>query len=365
MRAVIDAIPLLIRSAGVKNYLYYWIESLRRIAGSDVIRTFPEIENLAGLQHDSSITTRSRTIKGLGSLAASNYLHLPVLEWATRGADVFHTTNMVRHPPRRPRLTATIFDMTTRLMPQMHSPANLRADRAFEEIIRRADGLIAISRSTRDDAVRLLGIHAEKIDVIYPGISAGFYNVDPAAVARVRERYRLTKPFVLYVGTIEPRKNLPVLFDAFEALPESVREEFEFVIAGSTGWAEPKTIARLESFRYLGYVPETEIAPLTSAAAVFAYPSLYEGFGFPVAQAMAAGSAVITSNVSSMPEVAGDAGLLVDPRSVSELRDALCRLLLSPDLRTELARRGRVRANAFRWEDSAAASLRFFEKVVQ
>src|SRR5689334_584557 len=105
MRAVIDSIPLLIRSAGVKNYLYYWIESLRRAAGPDAIRTFPEIENLAGLQHESSTTTRWRTIQGLGGLAASNYLRLPVLEWVTRGADVFHTTNMVRHPPRRPRLT--------------------------------------------------------------------------------------------------------------------------------------------------------------------------------------------------------------------------------------------------------------------
>src|SRR4051812_16094931 len=112
MRAVIDAVPLLIRSAGVKTYLYYWIESLRRAAGQDAIRTFPQIDRLAGLRHEGSVINRWRTLTGLAGLAASNYSPLPVLDWAARDADVFHATNLVRHPPRRPRLTATIHDMT-------------------------------------------------------------------------------------------------------------------------------------------------------------------------------------------------------------------------------------------------------------
>jgi alpha-1,3-rhamnosyl/mannosyltransferase len=115
--------------------------------------------------------------------------------------------------------------------------------------------------------------------------------------------------------------------------------------------------------RYLGYVAEADIAPLTAAATVFAYPSLYEGFGFPVAQAMAAGTPVITSNVSSLPEITGDAALLIDPRSPGELRDGLSRLLLSPRLRAELAAKGRLRARAFRWETCAAQSLVFFQEV--
>jgi alpha-1,3-rhamnosyl/mannosyltransferase len=122
-------------------------------------------------------------------------------------------------------------------------------------------------------------------------------------------------------------------------------------------------VARVRRIRYLGYVPEADIAPLTAAATVFAYPSLYEGFGFPVAQAMAAGTPVITSNVSSLPEITGDAAVLIDPRSVGELRDGLNRLLLSPSLRGELAGRGRVRADAFRWEACAARSLVFFQEV--
>src|SRR5207245_10166265 len=114
--------------------------------------------------------------------------------------------------------------------------------------------------------------------------------------------------------------------------------------------------------RYLGYVPEPDIAALTAAATVFAYPSLYEGFGFPVAQAMAAGVPVVTSNVSSLPEITGGAALLIDPRSQSELRDALVRLLLSPDLRVEIAARGRLRARAFLWESCAVNSLAFLSQ---
>jgi alpha-1,3-rhamnosyl/mannosyltransferase len=363
MRVVIDAVPLLIRSAGVKNYLYYWLQHLWRIAGPDAIRTFPSLHSLGPLQHDSSVAGPWRTGSGLGVLALANYTPLPMLDWMTRGADVFHATNLVRHPPHRPRLTATIHDMTCWLMPELHPAANLRADRGFSDLLRRADQLIAVSQSTKDDAVRVLGLPPDKICVIHSGIADAFYSPDPAPVAEVLARYVLKRPFILFVGTIEPRKNLNTLIDAYAALAPALREEFEMVVAGPSGWAPAETLARLRAVRYLGYVPEPDLAPLTRAAAVFAYPSLYEGFGFPVAQAMAAGVPVITSNLSSLPEVAGDAALLVDPRSLDELRAALTRLLLSPDLRTSLAAQGRLRAQQFRWETCAEKSLAFFRSA--
>jgi alpha-1,3-rhamnosyl/mannosyltransferase len=161
-----------------------------------------------------------------------------------------------------------------------------------------------------------------------------------------------------------PRKNLDVLLDAFESLPLPLREHYQLVIAGPVGWNAEHTVKRLRMIRYLGYIPEPDLAPLTAAAEVFVYPSLYEGFGFPVAQAMAAGVPVITSNVSSLPEIAGTAALLVDPRSQSELHTALARLLTSPELRISLAAAGRERARAFRWQECAAKSLDFFRTVV-
>jgi len=360
---VIDATPLLVRSAGVKNYLYHWITHLRRIAGADYIRTFPALDELGDLHHDRSIAGRRRTFMGLAELALANYSPLPVLDWAMRGADILHATSVIQRPPRGRRLTATLLDMTGFLMPELHTPANQRAEQNFANLARAADGLIAISASTRDDAVRILGIAPEKITVIHLGVAESFFDPDATGIDRVRERYGLKRPFVLFVGTIEPRKNIDALIDAWRDLPASTREEFELVIAGPSGWAGEQTKVRLQSVRYLGYVPEADLAPLTAAATVFAYPSLYEGFGFPVAQAMAAGVAVITSNVSSLPEIAGDAAVLVDPRSRAELRDGLKLLLDSPSLRAGLVVRGTVRAKAFHWETCAARSLEFFEKV--
>jgi alpha-1,3-rhamnosyl/mannosyltransferase len=367
MRVVIDAVPLLIRSAGVKNYLYHWIGSLRRAAGAlcgpDTIATFPALKRLGRLTHNASMAGPWRTGTGLAALALSNYSRLPVLDWLTHGADIFHSSGLVRHPPRRPRLTATIHDMTCWLMPELHAAANLHADRGFATILRRADRLIAVSESTKADAVRTLGLAPEKITVIHPGIAAAFFDPSAEAIDAARARYGLRRPFVLFIGTIEPRKNVGMLLDAYEALPAPVRREFDLVIAGPIGWAPAEIIARVRRARYLGYVPEPDVAPLTAAATVFAFPSLYEGFGFPVAQAMAAGTAVITSRVASLPEITGDAALLIDPRSLTELRDSLSRLLLTPTLRAELAVRGRARARAFGWEECAARSLRFFQEA--
>jgi len=364
VRVVIDAAPLLIRSAGVKSYLYYWIEALRRRAGPETVGTSPHLDTLGPLNHEGSVAGSWTTGCGLAALAVSNYTPLPVADWTTRGADIFHTCTLRRHPPRRTRVTATIHDMTCWLMPELHPPANVRAERSFAAVLKRVDAVIAVSHSTKADAIRTLGLAPEKITVIHSGVAPAFFAVTPEDTERVRKRYALQRPFVLFIGTIEPRKNLDALLDAYESLPPSVREEFEMVIAGPVGWARPETTARLARVRYLGYLPETDIAPLTAAAAVFAYPSLYEGFGFPVAQALAAGAPVLTSNVSSLPEVAGEAALLADPRSTAEIREGLTRLLLSPDLRTELARRGRCRGQQFRWEECAAQSLRFFESLL-
>ena len=363
MRVVVDAVPLLVRSAGVKNYLSHWIPHLRRPAGPDALGTFPALGDLGPLLHDSSVAGRWRTLSGLGALALANYTPLPVLRLAARGADVFHSTNLVRRPPANARLSTTLHDMTSFLMPELHPSANLRADRAFAGLLRRADGIIAVSASTRDDAVRALGIPPERIAVIHSGIAAAFFSPAPAAVEEVRRRYRLERPFVLFIGTVEPRKNLDGLLDAWAAVPAAIRREFDLVLAGPIGWARPSTAARVRAMRYLGYVPEPDLAPLTAAATVFAYPSLYEGFGFPVAQAMAAGVPVIASNVSSLPEISSGAALLVDPRSLQEIRDALVRLLSSPGLRADLAARGREQAQRFRWERCAAESWEFFRKL--
>lgn len=368
MRLVIDAMPLLVRSAGVKNYLYHWIEHLGRArvphGSADVsIGLFPWLGRLGPLDHQASQVGPLHTWLSLALFHFFNLPGNPTLDWFQH-ADVFHATRLA-NPPRRPRLTATLHDLTCWTMPQFHTPANVAAERRLAETVwKRAAGLIAISAYTRDEAVRLLGLDPRRIRVIHNGVDGRFFDATPAEAARARARYRLERPYVLWVGTIEPRKNLDRALDAWAALPASLREEFTLVVAGPAGWGDPQTLRRLraqpDGVRYLGYVPEADLPGLTAGAAVLFYPSLYEGFGLPVAQAMACGVPVVTSGVSALPEVAGEGALYADPRSLSDLRGALERLLLSPTLRQKLALAGRERAARYRWEDAARQSLEFF-----
>jgi len=369
MRVCIDATPLLLRSAGVKNYLYHWILHLRKLAGDRAILAFPFLNDLGELHHEQSVRGRWSTFARLVWLRIANLRGNPMLDLLGRRIDLFHASSVqVQNPPRNTRLTATLYDMTCWLVPETHLPANVIASKRFaERVVKRADGLIAISDNTRRDAVRILGLAPEKIRVIYPGVAEAFFDTAPEAIRQVKEKYALMHPYILFVGTVEPRKNVDMLLDAYQQLAASLRGAFELVLAGPIGWASRSTLERLHAkppgVRYLGYVPERDLPALTSGATVFAYLPLYEGFGFPVAQAMAAGVPVITSNLSSLPEIAGDAALLVDPRSVQETRAALERLLLSPSLRAEVRNNGARRAGQYRWEGCARASLEFFEFV--
>ncbi|MEO7650153.1 MAG: glycosyltransferase family 1 protein [Bryobacteraceae bacterium] len=361
MRVLIDATPLLLRSAGVKTYIYYWTRHLRRLAGPDAVRLFPFLREPAEWGHERSVLPRLSTMARLGFLAAANYTPLPLLGPLGRSVKVFHASHQLVRPPRNTALTATIYDMTCWLVPEMHAAANVAKARQFaKSVIGRADALIAISETTRQDAVRLLGIDDRKIEVIYPGVAEAFFKTGP-------ESGPAGKPYILFVGTVEPRKNLAVLLDAYAQLAPSIRDEFDLVIAGSAGWGDPSLLRRLQQgepgVRYLGYVPEHALPALNAGASVFVYPSLYEGFGLPVAQAMAAGVPVITSNTSCLPEVAGDAALLIDPRSPAELTAALERLLTSPSQRSTRGSNGLRRAEAYRWDVCAQLSWRFFQRI--
>lgn len=358
MPVLIDATSLLLRSAGVKSYTYNWLRSLRQIAAPGEIRAFPFLNGLGRFTHEESVLSPLETYPRLALLYAVNAPGNPMLGWLASQAGVFHVSNQLRRNiPKRPKITATVHDLTCWLMPELHTAANVRADRFFaEHTLKRADGLIAVSENTRQDAIRILGIEPRKIVTIYSGIPVEYFDAVPA---------KRPKPYVLFVGTIEPRKNLEVLLDAWSEMRH--RSDFDLLIAGPAGWSSEKTMARLASnergVKYLGYVPEAEMPGLTAGATVFVYPSLYEGFGFPVAQAMAAGTPVITSNTSCLPEVAGEGAMFVDPHSSAELRSSIERLLESASLRSQLSSRGKDRASQFRWDVCARKSLEFFREV--
>ncbi len=172
MQILIDATPLLLRSAGVKNYTYYWVQSLWEQAGNDRILALPALKRLEPLNHESSIAGGALTYMHLGRVFAANAIPwLPLLRWTMPRADLFHVSNQIRNPPRGLKLTATIYDMTCRLMPELHTAANIQADENLaRNVLARADRLLAISEISRQDAARLLGQDPERIEVIYPRV---------------------------------------------------------------------------------------------------------------------------------------------------------------------------------------------------
>jgi glycosyltransferase involved in cell wall biosynthesis len=360
MRITIDATSALLRSAGVKGYTYHWLRHLRQEAAArgegDEIHAFPLLGDWGDLDHEHSALSPASTWGRLALLYAVNVFGRPVLDRILQGTQVFHAGNLVRKRPGRARLTATVHDLTSWIMPEVHTQATARADQAFaEQILKRADGLIAVSENTRQDAIRMLGINPARIRTIHSGVAAAYFDAPPQKRAR---------PYVLFVGTVEPRKNLETLLDAWRSVKPEIREHFDLVIAGPEGWDSSGTMARVrQEATYLGYVAEAELPGLVAGAALFVYPSLYEGFGFPVVQAMAANVPVLSSRTSCLPEIAGDAAAYVDPRSPSEMAAQLTRLLESPEERLQLARIGRVRAECYRWERCARESLAFFREI--
>jgi glycosyltransferase involved in cell wall biosynthesis len=359
MRILIDATSVLLRSAGIKSYTYHWIENLRATADGDEISAFPLLTKLGRLDHERSVLSPAATYARLGLLYFVNVPGNPAIDWMATGADVFHLSNQVRNAPRKVLLTATIHDLTCWLMPELHTPANVRADKSFaEHVLRRARRLIAVSENSRQDAIRLLGLHPDRIDVIHSGVSNAYFTAQPLAAP---------KPYVLFVGTIEPRKNVETLLDAWHLVRPEMRAAFDLLVVGATGWGSDRTLGRLQAspdgVRYRGYVEESELPAITAGASAFVYPSLYEGFGFPVAQAMACGVPVITSNNSCLPEIAGAGALLVDPRSPAEIALALDRLLTSSSLSAQIGSEGRRRAENYRWTTCAQRSLEFFRKA--
>lgn len=237
----------------------------------------------------------------------------------------------------------------------------------FRWNMNRADMLVAISEATKQDAMNLLKVKT-RIEVIpLAADSRTFYRASSPDVASVMKKYGIQKPYILSVCTLEPRKNLRALLEAYGMIerPERIR----LVLVGMKGWKTSDLYEMMKKHRLAdgivvtGYVPSRDLAPLYSGASVFAFPSLYEGFGLPVLEAMQCGCPVITSNVSSLPEVAGDACILVDPRDSQSLAAAIERVLASPSLRRSMARKGLIRARGFSWERSARLLMGYIHSI--
>jgi glycosyltransferase involved in cell wall biosynthesis len=286
-----------------------------------------------------------------------------------RASDLFHATDHVLPYLTRPRSIFTLHDLTPVLYPATHAQLNRRfMQLLLPHFLRAADIVIADSDCTRRDALRRYGIPEEQLRVVHLGVNAGFKPIDAATAQAVRERYQLPERFILSVGTIEPRKNLLVLLEAYHALRQQ-GADVQLVIAGKRGWRNEPFFERLQTLgltdkvKLLGFLPDDDLPALYSLAAVFAFPSLYEGFGLPVLEAMACGTPVICSNASSLPEVAGEAAIQIVPTDVREWTQALKRVSQDAALRASLRERGVRQAARFTWETTARHTYAIYQEA--
>jgi glycosyltransferase involved in cell wall biosynthesis len=231
--------------------------------------------------------------------------------------------------------------------------------------MRRADAIVAVSACTARDVAELFGVEAERLEVVPEGVASRFQPLPGERLDAVRRRYRLPRRFLLFVSTIEPRKNLPTLLDAWSRM----RDRPPLVVAGGWGWRTEGVRERMEGMgpdlRLLGTVPHEDLPGLYNLATCLAHPAWYEGFGLTPLEAMACGLPVVASSASSLPEVVGDAGLLVDPADVEGWTDALERVCGDADLFSTLRRRGVLRAAEFTWARAAQRTWRVMDRVVR
>ena len=281
-------------------------------------------------------------------------LRRPHVERATGPVDVIHATG-VAVPPRTAPLVVTVHDLSYLVYPEHFSAQGRRFFRQALELTRRdADLVLCSSEATRRHCQEA-GLDPGRLRVVPLGADVAAASEED--VARVRAAHGLARPYVLWVGTLEPRKNLPRLLEAYARL----ETEAELVLVGPRGWnqeLDPPAGARL-----LGFVPGADLPPLYAGAAAFCFPSLLEGFGMPVVDAMAQGTPVVTSSGTSTEEIAGDAGLVVDPRDVDAIAAALGRVLRDPELAQRLGEAGRARAATYTWERTAALTAEAYAEV--
>lgn len=260
----------------------------------------------------------------------------------------------------------TVHDLTTLLHPQTHRlKVRLSVLPFLANTLGKARRIAADSRATADDLRQHYPDCASKIEVIYPGVDPEFKPGIPQEIEATREELGCPDGYILYSGTLEPRKNIATLLNAWETLRKTRPGTPPLILTGPYGWRSLDLLSRIESLssqglHYLGRVPRPRLVRIMQASSIFVYPSLYEGFGLPPAEAMACGIPTIASNRSSLPEVVGDAGLLFPPESDEELAGAIRRLLDDVPLATELGNRGWRRAQQFRWQSSAELMEQLF-----
>ena len=374
LKICLDISSALMQGAGVGRYTRELAKAIVATADSEGISLALFHNGTATRQLPLELMMLSRSNAPLSNrmwrlfLAAG--LPLPN-RWSStvRSSDLYHGPDVIAPAVSQP-VVITVHDMTTFLFPQFHARFNRLFMRwAVPRMTQRASMIVADSHSTRNDLLRLTSVSPDKVTVVHCGVDHARFGLRnrEQAVIRIRETLGINEPYLLGVGTLEPRKNLQTLLKAYAQLPSSVPV---LVLAGARGWGEGplfqtvKEHGLTDRVRFTGFVEDSLLADLYAAASIFIYPSWYEGFGLPVLEAMACGSPVITSRVSSLPEVGGNAAIYVEPGDANELATAIQDLLEQPKARSTMTEYGILQAARFTWAETARQTVEVYRRTV-
>lgn len=376
MNVIINGITLLSPITGIGRYTKSLSEELQKIPGLNVnvfygkelsqnVRQAP-VRNI----HAAKKIIRKFIPKGY---YVSRYLMNCGFQKVTKGVEngLYHEPNFIPFPYKGKKVI-TVHDLSVIRHPETHPADRVHIfKRYFERSVLEADAIITNSDYTTSELVQLYPSEAGKIFPIHLGVDSTFKRQPRPLTRGILKKYGLTgKKYILSVCTLEPRKNLQLLFKAYLQLPENLRNEYSLVIAGLKGWKEGiiikemDTLIKQDRLVALGYVADEDLPALYTAADVFVYPSIYEGFGFPVLEAMACGTPVLVSNSSSLPEVAGKAGTLADPYSVADFTEKLVSLLTDKNKKEKKSEEGIKQAAQFSWKKCAERTYNVYAKLM-
>jgi len=362
MRIGIDSTPIFLPKGGIGYYTFYLLEALTRLDSENeyILFTTSPISR----ESDNFFISRPN-IKVIQTHKALQKWHC-----LREKIDLYHGTNFRLRGKGRYGNVITIHDLAFKYYPNFLKKkfgqflSFLKTKRDVEK----ADRIIAVSQSTANDIVRFFKIDPNKIRVIYHGVEANFRpDIGKEAIEKVKRKYQiLTAKYILWVGTIEPRKNISSLIKMYQQL-ETLHGDYSLVLGGKYGWKYEEILPLVQSFSgkiiVTGYLPKEDLIPLYAGADLFIFPSLYEGFGMPLLEAMASGVPIITSKTSAMPEVVGDAALLIDPLNIQEMSQAVLSILEKASLRSLLQKKGIERAKKFSWEKAAVETLNIYREI--
>ncbi len=373
MRIGIDATALPPQPVGAGNYIIQLIRTLAGIKSGHELVVFaqPNGPKLINLPEDNLVKWVIVDERSPGSRLVWEQFYLPNLVRKS-GVELLHSLHYTRPVRLMCKSVVTFHDMTLFLYPELHTWARrLYFPQMMRYSARKADELITVSDSTRDDLIRILQADPKKVTTTHLGVDPSFRPIkDEDERRKTAEKYNLPERFILNDGLVEPRKNLPVLIDSYKRLLDS-GFVYELVLVGRFGWLYEDVIEQVNELgletnvRFLGYVPQEDLPLVYNLASLFVYPTIYEGFGLPVLEAMACGVPVITSNVSSLPEIVNEAGLLTPVNDSEVLFETMKKALGDGKLREELFKKGPQRAAEFTWSKTAQLTLQVYQKAMQ